>query len=250
MRLNYNTVLVGSKVVLIPYLEHHVEKYHAWMEDEALLDATASERLSLEDEYKMQVTWREDPRKLTWIILAEAGLAAFLGATTAQATSSSRLVLEEIEEGGEQEKKEGSEAVVKEEEEEKNAEGRVMLAGEPDELDRMSGDVNLFMHDDEDPGNAEIEIMIAEKKFRNKGFAKEALLLMMRYGIEHCQITRFFAKIHESNEASIQLFKSLGYQEKKFVEAFGEFELDYVVCEESRTRIFALTEHVEERPYL
>ena len=35
-------VLVGSSVVLVPYRAGYVERYHAWMQDEALLEATAS----------------------------------------------------------------------------------------------------------------------------------------------------------------------------------------------------------------
>jgi RimJ/RimL family protein N-acetyltransferase len=46
----------------------------------------------------------------------------------------------------------------------------------------MAGDVNLFFNDDEDATNCEIEIMIAEAKYRRKGFAREALQLMMAYG--------------------------------------------------------------------
>lgn len=49
MRLNYNTIIEGERVVLVPYREHHVELYHAWMKDPWLQEATASEPLSLEE---------------------------------------------------------------------------------------------------------------------------------------------------------------------------------------------------------
>ena len=39
-----------------------------------------------------------------------------------------------------------------------------------------------------------------------KGFAKEALLLMMSYGISK-GICRFYAKINKNNEISLKLFK-------------------------------------------
>lgn len=65
-----DAVIEGDKVVLVPYRNEHVEKYHQWMSDPRLLKLTASEPLTLEEEYEMQKKWREDPDKLTFIILA------------------------------------------------------------------------------------------------------------------------------------------------------------------------------------
>ncbi|CAG5121663.1 unnamed protein product [Candidula unifasciata] len=59
----------GSRVLLVPYEAHHVMKYHSWMESEELRELTASERLSLEEEYDMQRKWRQDSDKCTFIIL-------------------------------------------------------------------------------------------------------------------------------------------------------------------------------------
>lgn len=53
--------LEGEKVILVPYMEAHVPKYHEWMQDPSLLQATASEPLSLEQEYQMQLSWSRDP---------------------------------------------------------------------------------------------------------------------------------------------------------------------------------------------
>jgi len=47
-------------VVLLPYHRRHVPRYHAWMTSEALREQTASEPLSLEDEYAMQASWHVD----------------------------------------------------------------------------------------------------------------------------------------------------------------------------------------------
>ena len=40
------------------------------MQDPILLESTASEPLSMEDEIRMQQEWRDDERKCTFIILA------------------------------------------------------------------------------------------------------------------------------------------------------------------------------------
>nr|XP_027078475.1 N-acetyltransferase 9-like protein isoform X5 [Coffea arabica] len=61
--------LEGKKVILVPYMKEHVEKYHEWMQDPALLEATASEPLTLDEEYDMQLSWTQDPFKQTFIIL-------------------------------------------------------------------------------------------------------------------------------------------------------------------------------------
>jgi RimJ/RimL family protein N-acetyltransferase len=160
MRDNWKISIVGNGLELVPYRRKFVESYHHWMEDPYLLESTASEPLSIEEEYKMQELWHHDAKKCTFIIL--------------ERTSDSD--------------KESTEAVVS-------------------ELQRMVGDVNMFMNDYDDCGNAEIEIMIAEPRYRRRGFAREALKLMIHYGRKELKLTRFFAKIGESNLASIELFK-------------------------------------------
>lgn len=52
---------VGEKVVLVPYLREHVPRYHEWMQDPALLEATASEPLSLAQEFDVHRSWTLDP---------------------------------------------------------------------------------------------------------------------------------------------------------------------------------------------
>ncbi|KAL9319540.1 hypothetical protein ACSQ67_011379 [Phaseolus vulgaris] len=64
-----NVSLEGEKVILVPYMEDHVPKYHQWMKDPSLLQATASEPLTLQEEYRMQLSWFQDPTKETFIVL-------------------------------------------------------------------------------------------------------------------------------------------------------------------------------------
>ncbi|KAH8306369.1 hypothetical protein KR018_009311 [Drosophila ironensis] len=73
MRLNEKTKIAGRRVILVPYEARHVPKYHQWMSSPELRQLTASEPLSLEEEFAMQRSWREDSDKLTFIVLeAEA----------------------------------------------------------------------------------------------------------------------------------------------------------------------------------
>ncbi|KAI8598886.1 GNAT domain-containing protein [Dissophora ornata] len=73
MRANERIALVGEKCVLVPYLKRHVEHYNKWMQSPELLEMTASEPLTLEEEYEMQESWRVDENKCTFIILAKDG---------------------------------------------------------------------------------------------------------------------------------------------------------------------------------
>nr|GLL34866.1 N-acetyltransferase 9-like protein [Ipomoea trifida] len=59
----------GKKVVLVPYMREHVPKYHEWMQEPSLLQATGSEPLTLDQEYDMQLSWTQDPLKQTFIVL-------------------------------------------------------------------------------------------------------------------------------------------------------------------------------------
>ncbi|KAI4051414.1 putative N-acetyltransferase 9 (putative) [Homo sapiens] len=81
MRLNQNTLLLGKKVVLVPYTSEHVPRYHEWMKSEELQRLTASEPLTLEQEYAMQCSWQEDADKCTFIVLDAEKWQAQPGAT-------------------------------------------------------------------------------------------------------------------------------------------------------------------------
>ncbi|VFQ93756.1 unnamed protein product [Cuscuta campestris] len=59
----------GEKVMLVPYMRDHVLKYHLWMQNYSLLQATGSEPLTLDEEYHMQLSWTQDPLKHTFIVL-------------------------------------------------------------------------------------------------------------------------------------------------------------------------------------
>ncbi|XP_058835867.1 alpha/beta-tubulin-N-acetyltransferase 9 isoform X2 [Topomyia yanbarensis] len=72
MKLNENIKIIGTNIILVPYESKHVEKYHQWMKSEELQLLTASEPLTLDEEYQMQKSWRQDEDKLTFLILDAA----------------------------------------------------------------------------------------------------------------------------------------------------------------------------------
>jgi DNA polymerase delta subunit 2 len=196
MLLNAKITLSNSVIQLVPYGAQHVPRYHAWMQDPEVLELTASEPLSLEEEYAMQRTWQEDADKLTFIIL------------------------------------------------------RASESGSSGETERMVGDVNMFLaEDDEDEDEnengepraqqnigkrylGELEIMVAEASARRQGFGRSALLLFMVYILRHeSEITSggklicFRVKVSKDNHKSLALFESLGFSSYKYVEVFEEHEL-------------------------
>lgn len=225
MRANENVVLVGDKVILVPYEAEHVPKYHEWMQDDELRSLTASQPLTLVEEYEMQRKWRVDEDKLTFIILART--PEFQG-TSGQLDPKDSIIR-------------GLPMV---------GDVNLFLSGDLSSILTMT---TRNISDEADEFTAEAEIMIAEPSYRRKGMAREALQLMFRYATsrspEHFSAasslnsnispsdTEFpslptpippqnlLTRITESNEASIRLFQKLGFEITKRVEVFGEVEM-------------------------
>ncbi|KAI1414589.1 GNAT domain-containing protein [Hypoxylon sp. FL1857] len=240
MRLNENIAISASRVLLVPYDAHHVPRYHQWMEDAAIREATASERLTLEEEYENQVSWREASDKLTFIICEPLPLSED-GALGNDNGSNSEL----------------------------DAPG--VVAGVADHPDRMVGDINLFLMPWEDPDEeetngemvggdeekqktycaAEVDIMIADQKHRGKGFGRAAVATFLLFihrnldgilaeyantnadtsaststnGSSRPELRELVAKINVDNVGSIALFKSLGFKQRGDVNYFGEIQM-------------------------
>ncbi|KAL4754162.1 hypothetical protein BDW72DRAFT_190305 [Aspergillus terricola var. indicus] len=221
MLLNATTAISTSKVLLVPYSEWHVPRYHEWMKDEEIQQATASEPLSLSEEYAMQQSWRNDADKLTFIICLPAASERDNGnlSLTDEDDSPAHMIgdinlflrVEEDEEDGDKEKNPSNPQII-----------------------------------------GEIELMIAEKKDQGRGFGKAALLAFLKYvlGREREVLEEFVAgdeeakkvmdkekvkelkfgalsvKIGQANERSLKLFEGLGF--KKIGDSpnyFGEWEL-------------------------
>ncbi|CAI5723790.1 unnamed protein product [Hyaloperonospora brassicae] len=109
-------------------------------------------------------------------------------------------------------------------------------------IGRMAGDINLFFNDYDDPQACELDIMIAEKKYRRKGFAEEAVQLLMAYATVTLRVSRFFCKITETNTASLQLFDKLGYIKYNYVAAFSQVEMELVTKDKHADLVDAVLE--------
>ncbi|CAG8983373.1 hypothetical protein HYALB_00000540 [Hymenoscyphus albidus] len=211
MKVNETVAVSTSRILLVPYEASHVTTYHEWMQDEKIQEYTASEPLSLPEEYAMQANWRTSHDKLTFIACQPLSATASI-----------------------------------------NIQG-----GVDDVPERMLGDVNLFIsqEDDDSDGDAtspkglvgELELMIAPTDKRRQGYGRAAILAFMCYiarnidnivseysANEATKITkaegvsplRLRVKIGKENEPSLRLFESLGF--RKVAEEpnyFGELEL-------------------------
>ncbi|XP_015109799.1 uncharacterized protein LOC107036373 [Diachasma alloeum] len=179
MKTNSNTRIIGARVVLVPYREEHVEKYHEWMKSPELQHLTGSEPLTLEEEYEMQKSWGEDENKCTFIVL--------------------------------------------------DAE---IYSKTNDEIVSMIGDTNLYFNDPDDIHASECEIMVAEETARGRKMGWEAIILMLRYGVEVLKVSKYSAKIKMDNEKSIRMFQKLKFTEASRSEVFQEITLLRKVNEE------------------
>lgn len=76
--------------------------------------------------------------------------------------------------------------------------------------------IGLVTLADLDPfsGNAELGIMLASASFRKKGYAREAIGLILNYAFGELRLHRIFVRVAPENHASIRLFESFGFQKE------------------------------------
>jgi diamine N-acetyltransferase len=83
-----------------------------------------------------------------------------------------------------------------------------------DQSSLMFNPVGLIDLFDFDPFHlhAGIGILIANSEYRQKGYATEALKLMIRYSFETVQLHQLYCNIASDNTISLQLFLNVGFE--------------------------------------
>jgi len=233
MKINTHHAISTSRLVLVPYGPHHVPIYHAWMQDPDLQAATASEPLSLEQEYAMQRSWREDRDKLTFIICHP------LTDRTAD-VGESKFVQPAIDDGPERMIGDINLFLFPADDEEPSH-----INGSGDGTQVEAGgrqDVSII---------GELELMIASPKLRRQGYGRSALGIFLSYIVTRWPLIlaeflghdvpeaasdssmpglRYLrVKIQESNIGSIKLFEKLRFERVgDTANYFGEVELRWL----------------------
>lgn len=104
----------------------------------------------------------------------------------------------------------------------------------------MVGDVNVFLSHRYNDDNAapclyaEMEVMVAERDWRRRGLAREALQMLLHYITHEAHApfpldpVRLFARISMDNTASQALFEQLGFQTVSESAVFQEVEMAVV----------------------
>ncbi|KAG5545745.1 hypothetical protein RHGRI_018035 [Rhododendron griersonianum] len=232
--------LERKKTILVPYMKEHVPKYHQWMQDPALLQATGSEPLTLDEEYQMQLSWTQDPQKQTFIVLdKELVVGDFIhgNAHTEAMVGDVNIYMNDLDDSQMAEIE-----IMIAEPKRKNVKHRfcykesvfhdtcqhhVVLTGNIFSKTHHFPDFRVFQSIRRLVFVLKHETNVHEiGDSRGKGIGKESVLMLMAFAVENFSIHIFRAKIGESNEASLLMFRKLGFMEVSHSEIFKEVSLN------------------------
>lgn len=201
MRINRDLVLDGDLVTLVPYRPEHVPTYHGWMADPWLQEMTASEPLSVEEEYAMCTSWQEDDDKLTFIVLDSSVQHRAGDALKAMVGDVNLFFHAYLQDDDDAEE------------------------GQPQPEGAAPAAAANATH-----AVAEVEVMIGEPSARRKGLATQAMRTMIDYAATDLGTRKFVAKIKMNNPASEAMFTTkLGFVEVDRDEGFQEVELHLIM---------------------
>ena len=97
---------------------------------------------------------------------------------------------------------------------------------------RSIGCVDLFEFDPKNK-RAGLGILIADRAVRGKGFATEALHLVVDYGFNILDLHQLYSNVRADNESSVALFKKLGFEitglKQDWVYDHGKFYDEYTM---------------------
>ncbi|SCV68414.1 BQ2448_535 [Microbotryum intermedium] len=226
---NQSIALLGPRVILVPYRRHHVERYHEWMSDPAVREATASEPLTLQEEFEMQESWRVDEDKMTFIVLSQ----------TEPSPLDATATVDQVRD------RDTSSGMI--------GDINVFLSTTypPDEEGGADFDLNSNPRARNAAGarpmptgrrQCEVEVMIPMASNQRQRYAFEALRIFLPYVSRVLGIppNDFFARIGATNSASLDLFEhKLGFKRGN-TSVFDEIEMTYQHDEWSFPRVPAV----------
>ncbi|KAI9149524.1 putative methionine--tRNA ligase [Paramyrothecium foliicola] len=201
---NVVVAIASSKALLVPYEARHVLTYHAWMQDPEIQQATASEPLTLDEEYENQQSWRAAHDKLTFIVCAPDVELQSHGATAGKEDADAKM---------------------------KGDVNFFLHAYQDEDGDEHDGWLT-----------GEVDVMIADKAHRGQGLGRASVCALLVYLHQHLgqilqehdsgagtaassELKGLMVKIQESNVASRALFQKLGFKQQGDVNYFGEVML-------------------------
>ncbi|TGJ80292.1 hypothetical protein E0Z10_g8479 [Xylaria hypoxylon] len=216
MRVNEDLAISTSKILLVPYDPHHVERYHQWMQNEDLREATASDLLTLDEEYENQQSWRTAHDKLTFIVCQPANAGPSAASSIHAGVDDAPPCMA----------------------------GDVNLFLTPDEVDNNNNNKNNDGGENAICG--EIDIMIAAPEHRRRGRGEAAVRAFLRFLAGNLdavmreyargavsssarnhdmRLTKLVAKINAENAGSIRLFENLGFRQDGEPNYFNEISM-------------------------
>lgn len=208
MRINWHERIETNDIILRPYRRAFVSTYHSWMLDPWLRETTASDEMTMVEEYAAQRGWRDDEGKLTFIF--------FNAKTMVMAGDVNLFLLDAVSADSEYWGGEGG------------------GGGEEHSLPP--------------PVTFEVMVMVGDALERRKGFAGAAVRAIARYAYERLGARRLVAKIGASNTNSRALFARLGFKQIKIVPAFDEVHYITDIGDNSALRIEGKWEILADEP--